>query len=269
MTTISKVKKMDESTKREIELSEKIKNFQYRFQPILSLKEIIATNTQATNTQATNTQATNTQATNTQTKHKTNMVSCQYRNVQGKTIDEYIRDNAEHPRIFELVASLEEYLEKTLELLPCLINIDESTIIIDEINHVPILTITDYKEPHTRPIEFYFFQNKDSTVMTYEQGEEIFYHFFKNSPLFNNEIITDTELIEMKERYNKYIVSILGKSFFQIKKEWTGNLEKKWNKYQLSVVFLEILSDITHINMDKQKMIEKHKQRIMDIPKIE
>lgn len=256
---ILKTSKLDENTKTEILKSEKIKtieNYQYRYAPIEKIKTARLSNAKS-------------------------IVTCYTRNIGKKTLEEYIKENMESKRIIEIINSLEEYLRESIKKMNSLgiyhLNIGQSSIIIDEINDIPIITYNKSQpESIVYPIEYYIINYPQHEIMTKEISEEIFDNFigkssredglkeifdkYKTAPM--GQKISDNELIEMKERYNKYITKYMGKRMDTIKK----SIEKKtWDHYLLSVVFYSILTDIE--NMPKlNEIIEKHKKIILTNP---
>jgi hypothetical protein len=256
---ISKIKRRSDETNMEIQRGEKIKqipNYEYRFAPIENHTEIKMAGT------------------------KTEMIQCHERNVGNTTLEEYIHQSK---RKAETASLCEEYLRESIRQMNDAgiyhLNFNNTTIVMDEINHVPIIrgfgaaTASAATVPIqmysaltysalTYPIEYYILNSTDE-IFTEETAEDAFHQFYHDKPIFDkkHQTITDTELIEMKERYNIYTQPMVGKPMKQIKKNISKNT---WDQYMLSVFLLDTMDGNHEWNNTEQE--EKQKKMILSLP---
>lgn len=237
---------MDKQTQTEIYISERIKTiplYQYRFQPIETFRE--------SNT----------------------FTTCYKRDIGNKTIREYILENSEQLRIVNIINSLEEYLRESIKRMTSLkiyFPIQEDTILMDEINDVPIITTQPNNKDTsaTYPIEYYMIQYPhEEEMLTEELGEVFFNQFIEEKEIFERKYqrITDNELIEMKEKYNQYISQRIGQPMKQIKQEIIKT-QRSLNDYLVSVIFLSVLTDLPIQTEELEECISRHKKIILTLP---
>jgi len=263
---ISKIKRRSDETNTEIQRGEKIKqipHYEYRFAPIEQHTEIKMAGT------------------------RNEMILCHERNVGNTTLEEYIHQSKRKAETLDLC---EDYLRESIKQLNDAgirqLNLNNTTIVMDEINHVPIirgfstaasvatqtatsvatypaLTYPALTYPAlTYPIEYYILNSTDE-IFTEETAEDAFHQFYHDKPIFDkkHQTITDTELIEMKERYNIYTQPMVGKPMKQIKKNISKNT---WDQYMLSVFLLDTMDGNHEWNTTEQE--EKQKKMILSLP---
>jgi hypothetical protein len=263
----NKIKKMDANVIKEIEISEKIRhipNYQYRFLPIEKFTEITVKD--MTNHQIT----------------KTDLITVYLRDVGNVTIRQYFERvslNA-NKKTYEALVSFEQYLRETISIMNLYnirhLNIDSNSILMDEINNVPLIQFSDNTEKKnlTYPIDYYILNSqatKDSVerkneIITENVAEEIFDEFWRNKIIFERKIISDTEFIELKEQYNIYIREFIGTPIKTLKRKLNGH-KKHWDDYLLSVMILEIIAmfDDDTPNALLNELKRKQKQRILTL----
>jgi hypothetical protein len=181
-------------------------------------------------------------------KKPTNMIVCYMRHIHGVTIEEYVGDNVENPRIADIIVSFEEYLRESLRKIHSIHIWHHGNIFVDETQDVPILggfLEDDDDGDGDGGIGSIVLSDKwtDDEIFTTEIMDNIFERYYKNNSLFDkkNQKISDDDIVDFKERYYLLMSPFVGGPVSRVRGLFSRDAI---DHYMLSVVFLELVEDV-------------------------